>query len=71
MIRTLKIGAGVVADYQLKSWLLFLIQLSANTLKKATKEGPCAWAPVSHTGNTDGIPGSWLWSGLVLITVAI
>lgn len=33
---------------------------------KAAKDGQSAWAPATHVGYLDGVPGSfWLWSLLL------
>lgn len=38
----------------------FLTQLPAHAPGKAPEDGPSAWTPVSHVGDPDGAPGSWL-----------
>lgn len=39
-------------------WLLcFQTQLSANASGKSED-----WAPATHVGSQDGVPGFWLWS---------
>lgn len=45
---------------------LLPIKLSANALGKAAGDGLKTWAPVTHEGDSDRVPGSWLWPGPAL-----
>lgn len=38
----------------------FPIHLRANVPGKALDEGPSVWAPATHMGNYNSVPGSWL-----------
>lgn len=42
--------------------VLHLIKLSTYVLGKAEDDSSDTWDPVTHTGDPDGIIGSWLWS---------
>lgn len=45
----------------------FLTQLSANGPMKKSGDGPRIWAPAPAVyGSPNVVPGTWLWSGLVL-----
>lgn len=37
-----------------------LIQLLAHVLGNTAKNGPSAWASMSHVGDWEAVPGSWL-----------
>lgn len=47
------------------------LQLLDNATGKVAEGDPGTWVPVTHTGDADGIPGSWFWSGPALVIVAI
>lgn len=34
----------------------------ANAPGKSVEDGPSMWAPATHVGDSDGVPGSWLWT---------
>lgn len=42
---------------------LFLTQVSIDTPEKAVEGSPSAWSPAMHMGNSDAVPGSWLFLG--------
>lgn len=48
-----------------------LIMLPANMPGKASEDGLMAWALVTHVGNLEEVPCSWLWPGLPLANAAI
>lgn len=48
-----------------------LIQLPANAPGNAAGCGLCAWAPATHRGNLDAVPGSCLPTGPDLFVEAI
>lgn len=50
---------------------LFQTQRPTSTPERAVDEGPTAWAPVTRTGDSDGIPGPWAQPGPHFACVAI
>lgn len=49
----------------------FPIQLTGNAPRKAMEDGPNTWALTTHITDPNGIPGSWLQSGLASAPVVI
>lgn len=44
-----------------------LIQLPVNSLGKVAEDGQNTWALVTHVGDREAAPSSWLWSGPFLV----
>lgn len=47
------------------------VQLPTNMPGRAVEDSSTTWAPASHRGDTDGVPGSRLKPGTALPVVAI
>lgn len=45
---------------------LLSIQLPANVFEKATDDDLNAWVPITHMGDLEEAPHSWLWLGPAL-----
>lgn len=69
-------ATAYVADILLGAWICFpavplLIQLHANGLSKAVKDGLNVWAAAIHMGDPEEVRGSWLQPDPALAVEAI